>query len=1303
MARAFLKYTILFLFFVYANLLVGQNSTSYKELIISADKYFEQKEYYNAKTTYQLALQLDENAEYPKNRIKEIIQLLNDEMEIRILYEEKIGAAEEAYANKDYDKAISLYEEASALISYEDKPKQELIRIKKERADLIEKQKQIENFLAQAQKDKAAEKFASAIENLEGANKLAPESSEILKELAQVKLLLKQQIERKKQFDQLVANADKQFEINQFQFALDNYLAASKLFENEAYVNAQIPRVKEAIKTEAAYNKVIEQADAFYVALDIEQAKKAYEEARKIWPEKTYPSNMLAKMDEANQRRTASLNEINKEYKSKIDLADQQFDKQNFEQAYDLYIKALNLKPTEEYPQNQIQKINKLLAKGSLDLLCKVNDNGQALAQVFVEIAEQGKTERIDFSKLGSHQLKLKLNSRYTLKFKKEKYVQKIVELDTRMPDNADLNRDYSFEISIELFPLCSLDVTLLENSVAAISFQESANKFTMDLARFNAINKQVAELKRACEQKLAEEQKLAKYNELLSKADVLVKTKEYKSAIDIYQNAQSLYPEKTFAIGKITELEALVKQENEFTDLVVNGDAKFAKGQFNDALFDYYKAKNIKPDAAHVLDRIAEIDKILVAQDNEEKLYQMDVLKADSLFGAKLWKEAIGFYEKALALKKNEAYPKKQLAEANQFLLAENELIAAYTKAIKEADTYFENKMFPEARKAYLAANKIKPDEQYPLYKIEDINTIVEQKDIRETNTRYNSLITSADKLYNEKVYPLSLSQYKQASVLKPTELYPKKQIEKISQILDAQKKTDNQYAVYVKSADSAFYLDEWTFARALYLKAKELKPSENYPPEQINKIDLLLSDLVALETNYNNAIRRADESFAQSEYGKAKADYLIALNFKPNEAYPKTKIEEIDRLLAELSDMELAYQDAILNGDQNFEAKQYPEAINHYKKALEIKPDAEYPKDQLVRIEDILAQLDQLENKYKDVLAKADNYFSYKQYGSALFLYKEAKALKPAEEYPPQQIAIINHMLATQKRSNKYDQLVASADSLFLLKKYNPAKEKYVEAIDIMPYEEYPKSKIAEIDALLAQLSQLDLKKAAYNKAIENADKLYAKRSYVEALPFYKEANQLIPEESYPPEQIAKIKDMLGANDKAYNAYIQQGDEAYKYVMFQEAIVAFENALAIYPNEAYPKMMLEKIDARLKRESVVNVFFGSEIIKDGTERKYTFVPIEYKDRQNNYILIELKNPSEEPIRVFINFGEDGMKNGGYVVNLIKRPGYMKYFVRIDRQLRWINKDNNWISLLPEGGDLDVNLVQISKDEQKN
>ena len=108
-----------------------------------------------------------------------------------------------------------------------------------------------------------------------------------------------------------------------------------------------------------------------------------------------------------------------------------------------------------------------------------------------------------------------------------------------------------------------------------------------------------------------------------------------------------------------------------------------------------------------------------------------------------------------------------------------------------------------------------------------------------------------------------------------------------------------------------------------------------------------------------------------------------------------------------------------------------------------------------------------------------------------------------------------------------------------------------------------------------------------------------------------------------------------------------------------------------------------------------------GIKTIVAGEEKRYAFYPIDYRDRQDNYILIEMKNTSEERIRVFINFGKDSDKNGGYAVHLMQRDGYSKYFVRIDRQLRWKSEDNNWISLLPIGGDLEVKMIQISREEK--
>jgi len=544
--------------------------------------------------------------------------------------------------------------------------------------------------------------------------------------------------------------------------------------------------------------------------------------------------------------------------------------------------------------------------------------------------------------------------------------------------------------------------------------------------------------------------------------------------------------------------------------------------------------------------------------------------------------------------------------------------------------------------RAVHQEALTVKANEAYPKNQISSIQSILANLD--ELEKDYNDAITKADNLFNSYQYNEALLLYQEAQNLKPQEEYAPQQILKIKQILADRKEIENKYNRYIRSADSAFHIEEYKFARKVYVQAKDVLPLANYPTLQINKIDALLANLSELEKNYEAAIAKADASFNANQYANAKEDYTLALTFKSNETYPKQRIEEINALLSQLNALDAAYQRAIQEGDRNFNSKHYSLSLTNYKDALKIKENEAYPKNQIAAIESILAELNKLEINYNQAIGKADGHYNDKQYSEALVFYKEAQSLKPNEKYPPNQINRIKSLLDQQ----------------------SSMEEDYV-------------------------------------KAIAAADKLFNEKQYQSAISSYQGAIQLKPSENYPKDQITKIREILAAREEYYNAFIKQGDDAYRKAIFQDAIVAYENALGVFPEEAYPRMMLDKIDAKIRRESVVSLVTSPETITAGQEKSYSFTPIDYRDRQDNYILIEMKNVSEERIRVFINFGKESIKNGGYSVNLVQRDGFTKYFIQIDQQLRWKNEDNNWISLLPVGGDLEVKMIRISREEKSN
>jgi len=54
--------------------------------------------------------------------------------------------------------------------------------------------------------------------------------------------------------------------------------------------------------------------------------------------------------------------------------------------------------------------------------------------------------------------------------------------------------------------------------------------------------------------------------------------------------------------------------------------------------------------------------------------------------------------------------------------------------------------------------------------------------------------------------------------------------------------------------------------------------------------------------------------------------------------------------------------------------------------------------------------------------------------------------------------------------------------------------------------------------------------------------------------------------------------------------------------------------------------------------------------------------------------------------------------KNGGFVVTLAQDTGSNDYLIRIGNQYKWFSEDNNWITILPQNGSVDIDLVRISK-----
>jgi len=117
-------------------------------------------------------------------------------------------------------------------------------------------------------------------------------------------------------------------------------------------------------------------------------------------------------------------------------------------------------------------------------------------------------------------------------------------------------------------------------------------------------------------------------------------------------------------------------------------------------------------------------------------------------------------------------------------------------------------------------------------------------------------------------------------------------------------QKAMDEKYIAAIATADRAFNSKEFNTAKFAYTEASTIKPTEIYPKNKIAEIDKIIAEekyKTDVEEKYSALIEKADKSFELKSYISAKTDYREALQYKSEEKYPKEKLQEINKIIKE------------------------------------------------------------------------------------------------------------------------------------------------------------------------------------------------------------------------------------------------------------------------------------------------------------------------------------------------------------------------------------------------------------------
>ena len=649
-----------------------------------------------------------------------------------------------------------------------------------------------------------------------------------------------------------------------------------------------------------------------------------------------------------------------------------------------------------------------------------------------------------------------------------------------------------------------------------------------------------------------------------------------------------------TIVIAMFFGIISLAQQATTYDEAIIYGDKKFATSSFMDAKAYYQQALKIKPDDKYANNRIAVIvEKMKTSMAAEDEYYDI-IDYADELYDNNKLNDAITQYNKALKLLPNDEYTLNKVREIVELQTSERDKIEAFDKAMEAGKVYLADEEFDKAIASFSEAAGVFPEKESPVTELSNANKLKTEYEQKEE--RFNQKFEEAERYFLIKNYSEAINLFKEAEEIIPENEQAKQKIAQLIPLADKQKK----YIRQIESADEYYINKDFISARKEYLYASELWPEKNYPADMIAKInDKLEGEKENLEKNYNNYIFGGDSLIGLEEYSLALGKYNLALNLKPNEPYPKSKLSDIEAIFEKRRKAaETNYTSLIASADSAFSAGSYNTAIDSYQTALEVKPDDEYPASQLIEIDKVLAQnaaKNKADQEYNNIIQQADNLYNTGNYDMAIKKYREAKVLKSMESYPQTKIDAITLILANAAKQKQiddsYNELIIIAVKEFHEDKLKEARSLYVNAAELKPEENMPKLQITIIDSLIVVKENMAMTRQQFDSLVTEGDSHLENKEYELAIQKYDEALVLLPKEDQALQKKQSVQIIQNnirkeaERKKSYDEAITKGDKLFDDGSFELARVEFEKAQSLMNDQEYPPNRLIDISKELER----------------------------------------------------------------------------------------------------------------------
>ncbi|MGQ8335197.1 hypothetical protein ACUNWD_01500 [Sunxiuqinia sp. A32] len=1213
---------------------LAEQMAKYQDAIDQADDLFDNQQYDQAKQIYQNALEIKPGDEYAAGRVSESDQRYQ-QLQIDQQYNDLIAQADQLFQSANFQEARDKYVEAAALKPGEEAYAQsQIAKIDEEiqrTQELAALEQQYQEAMNRGETAFRSQDYNQALVSYRKAADLKQDDSTAKERVAQVEGIILQN-ENQENYNKHIQDADAAFNSGDLASAKSLYEEALTHLPTETYPSEQIAEIDRRVEQDADFEMLMNLANERFQAGDWAQSRSLYEDARKIRDDEQI-SNRISEID-----RLIAEKELNDRYVGLIQNADDQFVAGQYEQAKSSYQQASELNPDEQYPKDQLSKIDEELAR-----LAEIAQK-EALYQSAMQEGSQAFGSGQYQAALGAYQRALankendpvaqeritETENMISLQETRSRYDEQIARADDAFEAEDWENAKSLYQQAIAILPDESYP-------------QERISQIDQIVERNNQFDQYVAQAQQAFS---AEDYQLAK--------DLYHQAYDIKSQVNLTDRIaeiDQIIEQK--AEEQRLEQERLAALDQDYQEAINRGNDLLTENSFDDARAAYQEAKQLKPEEtlpdelinranslqAEYEQQIAEEKareeaRLFAIQQEKDQNYNRAVQMGDSLFAASQLELAKVQFESATEIKPEETYPVEQLKLVEERIQELARLNASYNEAIEAANQFERQNEYEQAVARFQEALQYRPEEEYPKNQIARLTDLIVKREAAEQlENEYQSEIQAGDSLFALNEFDNSKARFVKASELKPNESYPRSKIREIDAAMNQlaeeqarQQAIDESYQEAIQMADQAFSQNDYPNAKSNYNEALRIKPEETYPKDQIAIIDQRIQQQI--EDSFNEALARADRLFAEENYRDSRIAYNEALAIKPADQHSSNQIAKIDQLLQQLArqqqeqeEQERSYQEKMQLGEMAFNSSQYQNAKTAYQEALVLKPEELLPAQQIEKIDSLLAELqrqEEINQLYSQAIQDGQNAYRQNQLPEAISFYQQALTHKPDEPMPKQRIAEIESMIAQQEeierlaqmeeeqrmarlkaRQDKYYAAIASGDQAYNADQLGQAREFYTQALDAMPDEEYAKTQIAEIDRVIEEraVAEMQQKQQAFQDSLraaqeeafglkmDQAEQYVTEKAFDNAIAEFQAAIQILPDRrSEVNDRISYVQELkrnLQDQQANYDDAIARGDEFYQNRNLQNSVSAYEEALQYKPNENYPAERIRYIQS--------------------------------------------------------------------------------------------------------------------------